>query len=328
MATELSQKHPNVDLQHQAEPTWTGTMNYRALIPREKLITTGGDGHRALSDWVLWSGENVFIMTYPVSHGAMINLVSCRIWPEHDGKKFSQEFFQDILKESGYGRPNPVLEHGGETKQKVTLSNEQDPWAEDDHLGVGRVRWAARVDAEEVKNLHRNWEPDVRALIDALDKPLSWAVHQVGPLESFVNGKVCIMGDAAHAMPAHRGVGAGLAINDAYILASLFAAVSATNDSSDFKSRLATVLETYDAIRRPSVTAAAVGVRENGFHFLHRVLEKEGEWRTIDCNSTEDTELLQKTNGQWVVVRVGQVTGNERDREGGTNATGAVGFVT
>lgn len=129
--------------------------------------------------------------------------------------------------------------------------------------------------------------------MDTLDKPLSWAVHQVGPLETFVNGKVCLLGDAAHAMAPHRTVGAGLAINDAYVLSSLLAAVSA-NDSFDLKSDLPTVLDTYDTIRRPSVTAAAVDVRENGLHLLRHVLDEEGEWRTIDFNSTEDIQLLQK----------------------------------
>lgn len=58
--------------------------------------------------------------------------------------------------------------------------------------------------------------------------------------------RVCLIGDAAHAMTPHQGLGGGQGIEDAYILARLL------EDPRTTVSALPHALKVYDAIRRPA----------------------------------------------------------------------------
>ena len=49
-----------------------------------------------------------------------------------------------------------------------------------------------------------------------------WALHSREPLDTWINGRVCLLGDAAHPMTPFYGMGAGMAIEDAAILARCF----------------------------------------------------------------------------------------------------------
>lgn len=61
-----------------------------------------------------------------------------------------------------------------------------------------------------------------------------WAIFDLGdnPVPTFAKGRVCLVGDAAHATSPHHGAGAGLCIEDAAILAELLAdeSVSSSDD--------------------------------------------------------------------------------------------------
>ena len=58
-----------------------------------------------------------------------------------------------------------------------------------------------------------------------MQKPDSWALFDHPPAESYRNGRVALLADAAHASTPHQGAGAGMALDDAYVLASLFGEV-------------------------------------------------------------------------------------------------------
>lgn len=89
--------------------------------------------------------------------------------------------------------------------------------------------------------------PIAKSIIDVtLDQPdpqrySEWE-HKVTP--TYVNGRVCIAGDAAHAMTPWQAAGAGQAMEDAMILGALFGKVK---DSGDINA----ALRSYDAVRRP-----------------------------------------------------------------------------
>lgn len=58
---------------------------------------------------------------------------------------------------------------------------------------------------------------------DILTNIEQWAIFDLGenPVRTFAKGRVCIIGDAAHAASPHHGAGAGLCIEDAAVLSSL-----------------------------------------------------------------------------------------------------------
>ncbi|KAI0104450.1 salicylate hydroxylase [Daldinia grandis] len=74
---------------------------------------------------------------------------------------------------------------------------------------------------------------------------------------TYVRGRVCVMGDAAHATTPWQGSGAGLAIEDAMILGTLFANISSPSEIS-------AAFEAYDLLRRPRCQRVIDSSRETG----------------------------------------------------------------
>ncbi|KAF8961501.1 hypothetical protein BDZ97DRAFT_1664184 [Flammula alnicola] len=141
--------------------------------------------------------------------------------------------------------------------------------------------WVCPTDKNEFISLFRNWEPEVQALLDCVDKPLRWAIHTVKPLESFVSGNVALLGDAAHAMTPHQGSGAGQAIEDAYILSTLLGHALTT------KATIGRALSIYDHIRRPFALQTQERSRLNGRYFTLNCQE-------VDFDTVPDHEMLSK----------------------------------
>ena len=69
-----------------------------------------------------------------------------------------------------------------------------------------------------------------------------------------LEGRVCLIGDAAHAMPPSAGQGAALAMEDAMVLTQCL------RDSADLPS----AFSRYEGRRRPRVTAILRHARRNG----------------------------------------------------------------
>jgi salicylate hydroxylase len=92
-----------------------------------------------------------------------------------------------------------------------------DPW-----MGEG---WSQRVSNDELVALFPGWNSDVIGL--AANAPLEgtakWALYDRDPLQTWVEGRVALLGDAAHPMLPFLGMGAAMAIEDAVILARAFA---------------------------------------------------------------------------------------------------------
>ncbi|KIY70414.1 FAD/NAD(P)-binding domain-containing protein [Cylindrobasidium torrendii FP15055 ss-10] len=105
--------------------------------------------------------------------------------------------------------------------------------------------WFEQVGVSEFASVFANWETDIQTLIQCVEKPLRWAIHTVKPLGTFVSGRVALLGDAAHAMHPNQGAGAGQAVEDAYMLATIL------GHPSTHKGNLEKALSVYDAVRRP-----------------------------------------------------------------------------
>ncbi|KAJ7509595.1 hypothetical protein B0H11DRAFT_1960233 [Mycena galericulata] len=125
--------------------------------------------------------------------------------------------------------------------------------------------WVGPGDKSQFAQIFAHWEPDVQALLHCVEKPLQWAVHTVKPLRSFVSGRTVLVGDAAHAMTPHQGSGAGQAIEDAYILATVLGHRSTTRET------LPRALGIFDKIRRPEAIRVMEASRMNGRYFSFAV---------------------------------------------------------
>jgi salicylate hydroxylase len=126
--------------------------------------------------------------------------------------------------------------------------------------------WVADVPVKEVIDCYKGWESDLVHLVELIDQPSRWAIHVVDPLPLFVSGHVALLGDAAHAMTPHQGVGGGQAIEDAHILGRLLAHKKTTLEN------IGDVLAIYQQVRLPLAQAAAEKSWSNGQLLFFRLL--------------------------------------------------------
>lgn len=91
------------------------------------------------------------------------------------------------------------------------------------------------------------------------------------------------MGDSAHAVVPHLGSGAGMAMEDAYILSNLVGTAKGPED-------LEKIFKAYDTVRRPRTQKLARKSREAG---IYHAFEKE--------NVGDDFEALRREAAQLYV---------------------------
>lgn len=87
--------------------------------------------------------------------------------------------------------------------------------------------WAIPADPAELATTYAGWCPEVGRLIDAAaaSKLYKWALHARAALADWVvDGRVALLGDAAHAMTPFMGQGAACGVEDAIVLARALAA--------------------------------------------------------------------------------------------------------
>ncbi|KAA1472118.1 FAD/NAD(P)-binding domain-containing protein [Dentipellis sp. KUC8613] len=106
--------------------------------------------------------------------------------------------------------------------------------------------WVVPTSREEVLGHFKGWNCDVMKILESIEQPTKWYVHGLyPPLDSFVRGRVALIGDAAHAMLPFLAAGAGQGIEDAYVMSRLLA-----HPQTD-ASNLEEVLRAYDRFRAP-----------------------------------------------------------------------------
>jgi salicylate hydroxylase len=110
--------------------------------------------------------------------------------------------------------------------------------------------WTARASLEDVLSAFDGWHEIVRETLKASDPDaiFKWALYARDPLDSWIEGRVVLMGDAAHAMLPFLGQGAALAVEDGMILARCLAQFLDTDKA----------LATYEAIRKPRCDASQI----------------------------------------------------------------------
>jgi len=101
------------------------------------------------------------------------------------------------------------------------------------------------------------WNPLVQATITAIETPYRWALVERQPIDTWVDGRIALLGDACHATLPFLAQGAGMAIEDAVVLADCLAC------ASDPK----TGLSRYAALRKPRTDAVIAGSSGNTGRF-------------------------------------------------------------
>ncbi|KAJ4388055.1 hypothetical protein N0V93_008660 [Gnomoniopsis smithogilvyi] len=86
-------------------------------------------------------------------------------------------------------------------------------------------RHTGRATRDEAMRAFAGWHADVKAIVELLPEDMDkWAIFDMleNPIQQYhKGGRVCLTGDAAHAVGPHLGAGAGFGIEDACLLAEL-----------------------------------------------------------------------------------------------------------
>lgn len=108
-------------------------------------------------------------------------------------------------------------------------------------------------------NDYKHWSPTVRAIMENLQQPDVWALFDHLPASTYYSTKplICLVGDAAHASTSHQGAGAGMGIEDVYILSELLSQCSVKSD-------IEKAVHAYDVVRRPRSQKLVKTSREAG----------------------------------------------------------------
>lgn len=120
--------------------------------------------------------------------------------------------------------------------------------------------WAEAGSREDALRDFSGWHPTITRIIEESDALFRWALFDRPPLHKWTDGRVAIMGDAAHPMLPFMAQGAAMAIEDAWALAAL-----ATQTSNP-----ASALPAYQALRLKRASDVQAGSRANAKTFHQR----------------------------------------------------------
>ncbi|UUZ75996.1 FAD-dependent monooxygenase [Polaromonas sp. P1(28)-13] len=140
---------------------------------------------------------------------------------------------------------------------------------------VHRESWAQSGDVKDLIQSFDGAEPRVQRLLSAIDSAFITGMYFRDPLSHWTNGRITLMGDAAHAMVPYLAQGACQAIEDAWVLAACLA--------SHGKADVSGALQEYEARRLPRTTRVQSTARSM-LKLVHeadpaRIKARNGRWR-------------------------------------------------
>jgi salicylate hydroxylase len=123
-----------------------------------------------------------------------------------------------------------------------------------------RPGWSAPGEANEIKNAFTaRWPAGARMMIGAVDEWRKWALFTVPDGGEWTSGAVALLGDAAHAMLPFAAQGAGMAIEDAAVLAKYLGETQREGGPT-----IAGAMQMYARARRSRISRVQRTARQNG----------------------------------------------------------------
>lgn len=135
------------------------------------------------------------------------------------------------LRDSGYRGCSAVAEFSGDA---IPEHHHLDIWGKGGKAGIadvgqGKVRWylswkterdEERQTREQLLQTYRDWDPAMTAVIEATDESeiVHHAFYDLTPIQSWREGRIVLLGDAAHATTPFAAMGANMTIEDVGVL--------------------------------------------------------------------------------------------------------------
>jgi salicylate hydroxylase len=119
--------------------------------------------------------------------------------------------------------------------------------------------WSAPGDPDVLRREFAGWDPRIGSLLSQVESTFRWALYDREPLPTWTQGRLTLLGDAAHPMLPHLGQGANQSIEDGMALATILAHAN--------RATAPAALLAYENLRRERVAQVQRGARENGLRY-------------------------------------------------------------
>src|SRR3984885_15905488 len=124
-----------------------------------------------------------------------------------------------------------------------------------------RESWSAPGDPAALAAHFAGWDPLIGEIIAAISGPggsgFEWGMYDRAPLPRWSDGRLTLLGDAAHPMLPHLGQGVNQALEDAVALATLLGAAPGSAD-------VPRALAGYEGLRRDRTARVQLSSRRQG----------------------------------------------------------------
>ncbi|KAH7138306.1 mannitol 1-phosphate dehydrogenase 2 [Dendryphion nanum] len=144
-------------------------------------------------------------------------------------------------------------------------------------------KWVITTTKEEMQADFKDWGTTVQTIVASMSKPDIWALFMHPPANTFHKGRICLLGDAAHATTPHQGAGAGMCIEDSLIMSSLLKDAKNIGD-------VERAFAVFDEVRRPRTLKNVVTSLEAGMLYD---FELEGD-------DLDAVERVSSTRMEWI----------------------------
>ncbi|HVG50944.1 MAG TPA: FAD-dependent monooxygenase, partial [Xanthobacteraceae bacterium] len=180
-----------------------------------RVTLTFADGTQAQADAVV-GADGV--------HSTVRDIVVGPDEPVHKGRIAYRAVFPASLMDRDIGRSRTkwwgtdrhiVIYYTTITKSEVyfvTSVPEPSEW-------LTKESWSAKGDVRELRAAYDGFHENVRAVLGACPDCHKWAILEREPLKRWSDGRVVLLGDAAHPMTPYMAQGAATSIEDAAVLA-------------------------------------------------------------------------------------------------------------
>ncbi|HEY3058477.1 MAG TPA: FAD-dependent monooxygenase [Chloroflexota bacterium] len=122
-----------------------------------------------------------------------------------------------------------------------------------------RESWSAPGDPRALAREFAGWDPMIEAILAHVETTFWWGLYDREPLGQWTNGRLTLLGDAAHPMLPHVGQGANQAIEDGVVLAALLSQSAPANAPQ--------ALRAYESLRRERTARVQRSARVNGVRY-------------------------------------------------------------
>jgi salicylate hydroxylase len=146
-----------------------------------------------------------------------------------------------------------------------------------------RESWSAPGDPAELAREFDGWDPTIGRIIANIESTFRWGLYDREPLPTWTNGRLTLLGDAAHPMLPHVGQGANQAIEDGVALATVLTQAD--------RASAPRALQVYAAVRREHTGRVQQRARTNGALY---------EAADADLSVRDDLVARQAESRVWI----------------------------